>query len=71
MRRNALVKKSPLSSHDIAERTKERDAQRAHDLLDCGCEWWSAKGGTSEYVVNAACGPWPKPYRSKRKYLRN
>ena len=71
MRRNALIIKSPLSAHDIAERTKERDASPVFDRMPCGCAWWSGKAGTSRWEHTAACGPWPPAYRSKRKYLRS
>jgi hypothetical protein len=71
MRRNALVKKSPLTSHDIAERTKERDVEPVSDLMPCGCAWWSGKGGTSRWEHTAECGPWPAPYRSKAKHQRH
>jgi hypothetical protein len=70
VRRNAIVRKSPLTSHDIAERTKERDAEPVFDRLPCGCAWWSDKAGTSRWEHTAECGPWPKAYRSKAKYLR-
>lgn len=69
-RRNALVRKSTNTSHDLAMTVRERDEEPVYDRMPCGCAWWSGKGGTSRWEHTAACGPWPAPYRSKAKYRR-
>lgn len=69
-RRNAIVRKSPLTNLELSARTRERDEQPVFDRMSCGCAWRSEKGGLSKWEHTATCGPWPVAYRSKAKYQR-